>query len=245
MFSNSGRLFVGLDLDVVLYGSNTFYGARDRNGFVRRILARGGTAQSHHALVVRIDLNAHQARQLLPGQLGLDLGGYYRVLDKCLGRRTVGIAIGGIASNRQHQRAGQETGCHKFGVHGLFFPSKLRIDGSGAKPIQRRHCPVRNTGTLYVGAHTEKYSCCSLAAIPLGIASFGLMCAGAQTTSGGTETIVAQMKPPDNWFRRQRLNPQGDESWNEIALFSYTHLRAHETRHDLVCRLLLEKKKKK
>src|SRR5450756_202517 len=26
---------------------------------------------------------------------------------------------------------------------------------------------------------------------------------------------------------------------------SYTHLRAHETRHDLVCRLLLEKKKHK
>src|SRR5450756_595612 len=26
---------------------------------------------------------------------------------------------------------------------------------------------------------------------------------------------------------------------------SYTHLRANETRHDLVCRLLLEKKKKK
>src|SRR5450756_3064061 len=30
----------------------------------------------------------------------------------------------------------------------------------------------------------------------------------------------------------------------EIAPVSYTHLRAHETRHDLVCRLLLEKKKK-
>src|SRR5665648_842962 len=28
-------------------------------------------------------------------------------------------------------------------------------------------------------------------------------------------------------------------------VISYTHLRAHETRHDLVCRLLLEKKKKK
>src|SRR5450756_247137 len=28
-----------------------------------------------------------------------------------------------------------------------------------------------------------------------------------------------------------------------IAPVSYTHLRAHETRHDLVCRLLLEKKK--
>src|SRR5665648_1221551 len=34
----------------------------------------------------------------------------------------------------------------------------------------------------------------------------------------------------------------------ETAAFdpvSYTHLRAHETRHDIVCRLLLEKKKKK
>src|SRR5450756_3055867 len=29
-----------------------------------------------------------------------------------------------------------------------------------------------------------------------------------------------------------------------LAPVSYTHLRAHETRHDLVCRLLLEKKKK-
>src|SRR5450756_2168978 len=28
-----------------------------------------------------------------------------------------------------------------------------------------------------------------------------------------------------------------------VAPVSYTHLRAHETRHDLVCRLLLEKKK--
>src|SRR5665648_1241485 len=30
-----------------------------------------------------------------------------------------------------------------------------------------------------------------------------------------------------------------------IVAVSYTHLRAHETRHDLVCRLLLEKKKTK
>ena len=29
-----------------------------------------------------------------------------------------------------------------------------------------------------------------------------------------------------------------------VGSVSYTHLRAHETRHDLVCRLLLEKKKK-
>src|SRR5450756_2935985 len=29
----------------------------------------------------------------------------------------------------------------------------------------------------------------------------------------------------------------------KLGAVSYTHLRAHETRHDLVCRLLLEKKK--
>src|SRR5659263_719517 len=31
--------------------------------------------------------------------------------------------------------------------------------------------------------------------------------------------------------------------WLATLPVSYTHLRAHETRHDLVCRLLLEKKK--
>src|SRR5450756_2120878 len=30
-----------------------------------------------------------------------------------------------------------------------------------------------------------------------------------------------------------------------LKAVSYTHLRAHETRHDLVCRLLLEKKKRR
>src|SRR5665648_1291187 len=33
------------------------------------------------------------------------------------------------------------------------------------------------------------------------------------------------------------------EEIREVEPVSYTHLRAHETRHDLVCRLLLEKKK--
>src|SRR5450756_2913716 len=33
------------------------------------------------------------------------------------------------------------------------------------------------------------------------------------------------------------------ESTPSLWPVSYTHLRAHETRHDLVCRLLLEKKK--
>src|SRR5450756_2955483 len=46
------------------------------------------------------------------------------------------------------------------------------------------------------------------------------------------------------------LVANGDPALLRIVLqnllaVSYTHLRAHETRHDLVCRLLLEKKKKK
>src|SRR5450756_1923747 len=58
----------------------------------------------------------------------------------------------------------------------------------------------------------------------------------------------AQLRP--DFGSRTRENTQ----WNwtmiqatttMIGSVSYTHLRAHETRHDLVCRLLLEKKKKK
>src|SRR5450756_2673792 len=36
----------------------------------------------------------------------------------------------------------------------------------------------------------------------------------------------------------------GQGKSDKVIAVSYTHLRAHETRHDLVCRLLLEKKKK-
>src|SRR5450756_3065571 len=39
-------------------------------------------------------------------------------------------------------------------------------------------------------------------------------------------------------------NMSGMPGVESIIPVSYTHLRAHETRHDLVCRLLLEKKKK-
>ena len=46
----------------------------------------------------------------------------------------------------------------------------------------------------------------------------------------------------------ENINYKNDGSekiaYGDVAV-SYTHLRAHETRHDLVCRLLLEKKKKK
>ena len=46
---------------------------------------------------------------------------------------------------------------------------------------------------------------------------------------GGAETVIDAM--------RELVGPQG------TVTVSYTHLRAHETVLDLVCRLLLEKKK--
>src|SRR5450756_1674500 len=42
-----------------------------------------------------------------------------------------------------------------------------------------------------------------------------------------------------------RIVLQDNPEWRARLAVSYTHLRAHETRHDLVCRLLLEKKKQK
>src|SRR5450759_2067283 len=48
------------------------------------------------------------------------------------------------------------------------------------------------------------------------------------------------------YFRGAVGTPQREHSLRQLidrVAVSYTHLRAHETRHDLVCRLLLEKKK--
>ena len=42
---------------------------------------------------------------------------------------------------------------------------------------------------------------------------------------------------------RVYLQEREDAAAVEAEAVSYTHLRAHETRHDLVCRLLLDKKK--
>ena len=53
----------------------------------------------------------------------------------------------------------------------------------------------------------------------------------------GLVSVVSAQKPYDD--------PGVDYDAAHIVPVSYTHLRAHETRHDLVCRLLLEKKKKK
>src|SRR5450756_2833696 len=60
-----------------------------------------------------------------------------------------------------------------------------------------------------------------------------------------------RMKPgwpkplPSSWTCSRLLRPASLRCARGLYAVSYTHLRAHETRHDLVCRLLLEKKKTK
>ena len=53
------------------------------------------------------------------------------------------------------------------------------------------------------------------------------------------QDLIAEMPPS----RAAALMLTSREGWT-YATVSYTHLRAHETVLDLVCRLLLEKKKK-
>src|SRR5450759_5771132 len=50
-----------------------------------------------------------------------------------------------------------------------------------------------------------------------------------------------EFKPGDMVWIEESKPISKLKRWTAV---SYTHLRAHETRHDLVCRLLLEKKKK-
>ena len=45
-------------------------------------------------------------------------------------------------------------------------------------------------------------------------------------------------------IEKREREAQARKAAGGAVAVSYTHLRAHETRHDLVCRLLLEKKKK-
>src|SRR5450756_2768997 len=60
----------------------------------------------------------------------------------------------------------------------------------------------------------------------------------------GPAPVISTREPAVTRPLRQAQMPTDSGSSSAAASsVSYTHLRAHETRHDLVCRLLLEKKK--
>src|SRR5450756_988029 len=64
---------------------------------------------------------------------------------------------------------------------------------------------------------------------------------------GGEILFVGTKKQSQESVREESERcgmPYVNQRWLGGMPVSYTHLRAHETRHDLVCRLLLEKKKK-
>ena len=77
-----------------------------------------------------------------------------------------------------------------------------------------------------------------------------LLCVGTQAQIVSSRSAIVKTEKQASstqWFLRAGLNIMnfsGDGAEGADSV-SYTHLRAHETRHDLVCRLLLEKKKKK
>src|SRR5450756_1029660 len=56
--------------------------------------------------------------------------------------------------------------------------------------------------------------------------------------------VIVHPGQVDGTITKESLYEAFRQNVEGIKPVSYTHLRAHETRHDLVCRLLLEKKKK-
>src|SRR5450759_1827622 len=61
---------------------------------------------------------------------------------------------------------------------------------------------------------------------------------GERSLDAGLATILNSTSPIFTFFLTLAITRH-----ETLTAVSYTHLRAHETRHDLVCRLLLEKKK--
>src|SRR5450756_192115 len=70
-------------------------------------------------------------------------------------------------------------------------------------------------------------------------------CGSRQTAVQTGQRQVHQQATWSETGRSAPRTPMDQRLSRGCTAVSYTHLRAHETRHDLVCRLLLEKKKKK
>src|SRR5665648_735983 len=98
----------------------------------------------------------------------------------------------------------------------------------------RSVCPIikRHDATIKHGIITDSIFGASPPSVFVGRKGYPSVMAGPLVPSGITGHDAAILDNPANWMGKDI---------QEIAV-SYTHLRAHETRHDLVCRLLLEKK---
>ena len=93
--------------------------------------------------------------------------------------------------------------------------------------------------TKYAGTQTEKNLMAAFAGESEARNKYTYFASKAKKE--GYEQIAALfLKTADNEKAHAKL---WFKELNGIGAVSYTHIRAHETRHDLVCRPLLEKKK--
>src|SRR5450756_704131 len=85
----------------------------------------------------------------------------------------------------------------------------------------------------------------------LGMISYAVFCLkkkrppprSTQSRSSAASDVYKRQDHDRHQWRRPPLEPRRCHTVrSRPGPVSYTHLRAHETRHDLVCRLLLEKK---
>ena len=95
----------------------------------------------------------------------------------------------------------------------------LLLTGCNASPQ-----PTRGEVTVFV-------------AVPLS----GFQANGGQTVLGGVRLAAAEINRQGGLLG-YKVNVVGLDDESDSDAVSYTHLRAHETVLDLVCRLLLEKK---
>src|SRR5450756_2566307 len=109
---------------------------------------------------------------------------------------------------------------------------RLTVQGSETRGTDARdRCGPRTSRTGGVARHAAR---AGFAASRHGRGAHSRSRSGVAVLRGPSPPRGCPPAPPAH----ERPLPLG------AAPVSYTHLRAHETRHDLVCRLLLEKKKK-
>eukprot|EP00657_Telonema_sp_P-1_P012014 TRINITY_DN8086_c0_g1_i1.p1 TRINITY_DN8086_c0_g1~~TRINITY_DN8086_c0_g1_i1.p1 ORF type:complete len:111 (-),score=78.36 TRINITY_DN8086_c0_g1_i1:28-360(-) len=101
-------------------------------------------------------------------------------------------------------------------------PRSTQSRSSAASDVYKRQVSTQSTGNASVNAQREAMA--------------------------KQEAEMAQRKAQEaeeKARRKERLTQDLKELLGQMRAVSYTHLRAHETVLDLVCRLLLEKKKNK
>src|SRR5450756_2885194 len=97
--------------------------------------------------------------------------------------------------------------------------------------IAKQLVPVANKPVLFYGLEAIRDAGITDVGIVVGETSKEIVQAVGDGSKWGLNVIYIQQDEPLGLA-------------HAVMAVSYTHLRAHETRHDLVCRLLLEKKKK-